>query len=127
MQDWARSFYKSKAWHRCREAYIRQRVGIDGGMCEECHDNIGYIVHHRQALTKENISDPEIALNEANLEYVCKTCHDEFDGHGIRRAHDLQPLVIFDSSGMPIEFRGGEEARARAYTGKISRRRQSPL
>ena len=105
MQDWAKTFYKSKAWLKCRNAYIRKRVGIDGGICEECHDNVGYIVHHRLALTKENISDPEIALNEANLEYVCKTCHDEFDGHGVgRRPHKLPPIVLFDDSGMPIAF-----------------------
>ena len=105
MQAWAKTFYKSKAWHRCREAYIRQRVGIDGGICEECHDNIGYIVHHKTMLTPENVSDPEISLNEENLELVCKPCHDDFEGHGIKRAHALRPLVVFDSSGMPIRKR----------------------
>ena len=112
MQKWARKFYKSAAWHKCREAYIRKRVGIDGGICEECKDNLGYIVHHKTALTELTINDPEISLNEENLEYVCKPCHDEFDGHGIRRAHDLGPIVIFDATGMPIA-RSHTCARAR--------------
>ena len=112
MQKWARKFYKSAAWHKCREAYIRKRVGIDGGICEECKDNLGYIVHHKTALTELTINDPEISLNEENLEFVCKPCHDEFDGHGIRRAHDLGPIVIFDATGMPIA-RSHTCARAR--------------
>ena len=122
MKEWAEAFYGSRKWRKCRNAYTRKRVGIDGGMCEICHDNIGHIVHHKEHLTKENISDPEVALNEDNLEYVCKMCHDDFEGHGIRHGHKLKPLVVFDSSGMPIDFRGGADARAHAYTGKAAAR-----
>ena len=112
MQKWARKFYRSAAWHKCREAYIRKRVNIDGGICEECRDNLGYIVHHKTPLTELTINDPEISLNEENLEFVCKPCHDEFEGHGIGHAHDLKPIVIFDPSGMPIGRLSHAYARA---------------
>lgn len=104
-KDFARSFYKSKAWLKCRDAYIRQRIGIDGGMCEECKDNLGYIVHHKEPLTELTINDPEITLNTDNLEYVCKKCHDEFEGHGFKHNHKLKPLVEFDATGMPVRMR----------------------
>lgn len=105
MQEWAKSFYKSKAWLKCRNAYIRQRIGIDGGMCEECKDAQGYIVHHKTRLTKENVNDPEVSLNTDNLMYVCKECHDQYDGHGFRHNHRLKPLVEFDPTGMPVRLR----------------------
>ena len=76
---------------------------MDGGLCEECHNKPGYIVHHKTALTAGNISDPDISLNNDNLEYVCKDCHDLFDGHGIRRA--IAPLCRFDANGQPISLR----------------------
>ena len=120
MKDWARKFYKSQAWLKCRNAYIRKRVGIDGGICEECKDDLGFIVHHKEQLTPENVSDPEISLNEANLEYVCKKCHDDFEGHGVGSAHKLKPLVIFDTNGMPIA-RSHACARAREGDGDDAR------
>lgn len=102
-QEWAKIFYKSRTWIRCRNAYIQQRIITDGGLCEECHNKPGYIVHHKIILTADNISDPDISLNSVNLEYVCKDCHDLFDGHGVR--HATAPLCRFDSSGQPISLR----------------------
>lgn len=102
-QEWARNFYKSQKWIRCRNAYIQQRITLDGGLCEECHNKPGYIVHHKITLTADNISDPNISLNNNNLEYVCKDCHDLFDGHGIR--HAIAPLCRFDANGQPISLR----------------------
>lgn len=100
-QPFARQFYKSKAWQRCRDAYIAQRRLIDGGLCEECHDEQGYIVHHKIHLTPRNISDPNITLNHSNLKYVCKNCHDCYEGHGAHNNH--KPLnVLFDANGMPL-------------------------
>lgn len=77
---------------------------IDGGLCEECHINPGYIVHHKEILTESNIHDPDVALNHDNLEYVCKECHDEFEGHGLNNKK-IKPLFIFDSNGQPISLR----------------------
>lgn len=103
-QEWAREFYNGTKWLRCRNAYIQDRIMIDGGLCEECHNNLGYIVHHKVFLTASNISDPEISLNKNNLEYVCKDCHDQFEGHGIRH-HGAAPLCRFDADGQPISLR----------------------
>ncbi len=52
-QEWAKAFYRSRRWLRCRDAYIKDRILADGGLCEECHDRPGYIVHHRKPLTQE--------------------------------------------------------------------------
>ena len=75
-KEFAKKFYRSKAWKKCRESYIAKRKAIDGGVCERCKDNIGYIVHHKEELTIYNINDSSVTLNHDNLEYVCKKCHD---------------------------------------------------
>lgn len=102
-QEWAKTFYRSKKWIRCRKAYIGSRVMTDGGLCEECHDRPGYIVHHKIILTPDNIWNPEISLNYHHLKYVCKECHDRFEGHGI--GGGSRPLCRFDADGQPISVR----------------------
>ncbi|MBQ9489696.1 MAG: hypothetical protein IJU80_07180 [Lachnospiraceae bacterium] len=102
-QEWAAAFYKSKKWQKCRRTYLEKRIMTDGGLCEECKDKPGYIVHHKIILTPENICDPLVSLNEDNLEFVCKECHDLFEGHGINKS--LKPLCIFDRNGQPISLR----------------------
>lgn len=76
-REFAKGFYNSKAWKKCREGYIAKRKSIDGGLCETCHRRMGYIVHHKTELTPENINDPEIALNFDNLKYDCQVCHNK--------------------------------------------------
>jgi 5-methylcytosine-specific restriction protein A len=75
MKEFAKSFYKSKAWQRTREAYAKSV----GWLCEDCLKRGVYkpgdIVHHRQALTPENIHDPSVALAWSNLKLVCRDCH----------------------------------------------------
>lgn len=94
MRPWAIKFYHSKAWLDCRAAYIASRIGIDGGLCEHCRKAHGYIVHHTRWLTEQTINDPAIALNHANLEYVCQACHN--DEHlGTR----VQPRYRVDAYG----------------------------
>lgn len=102
-QEWAIRFYKSRRWIKCRNTYISKRILIDGGMCEECHDRLGYIVHHKIVLNQDNINNVEISLNHDHLEYVCKQCHDEFEGHGVGKK--VKPLFVFDSKGQPISLR----------------------
>ena len=80
-KEWAKKIYKRKAWQDCRAAYIAKRVAIDGGMCEECKEELGYIVHHTILLTPDNIDDPDIVYNHDYLEYVCKKCHDNKEDH----------------------------------------------
>ena len=70
MQPWARWFYKSAAWRRCRDAYFKSQHGL----CERC-GGPGKIVHHRVYLTPQNIGDPNVTLNWENLELLCQTCH----------------------------------------------------
>ena len=74
-QAFAEAFYNSSAWRKCRAAYISERISIDGGMCETCHEEPGYIVHHKIRLTADNINDPDISLNHAHLKYDCLICH----------------------------------------------------
>lgn len=74
-REFAKAFYNSTKWQRCRAAYIAKRKAIDGGMCESCHEAPGYIVHHKTELTPENINDPDITLNFRNLKFDCHSCH----------------------------------------------------
>lgn len=90
-KSFAKAFYKSKAWLKCRSSYIAYRISIDGGLCEHCKDNQGYIVHHVEMLTKDNINNPDISLNHSNLEYVCKVCHDKEEGHWLDKKKKNKP------------------------------------
>lgn len=68
-------FYKTKAWQDCRNAYYKQV----GGLCEKCKARglivPAEIIHHKIHLDAEKVKDPSIALNPANLEALCRTCH----------------------------------------------------
>lgn len=98
-KDFARAFYKSKRWQECRAGYISSRISMDGGLCERCHDKPGYICHHKEYISPENINDPQVLLSWDNLEYVCKECHDNEHLPG----HDRAPLLCgFDEKGRPV-------------------------
>jgi 5-methylcytosine-specific restriction endonuclease McrA len=103
-KDFAKPFYNSKRWQKCKQSYIDQRVLADGGLCEECRSEPGFIVHHRVMLTEANIGNPDVSLNHENLEYVCKECHDRFEGHGVGNGR-VRPLFVFDMDGQPISLR----------------------
>ena len=98
-KDFAKSFYKSSAWKRCRAGYISKRISIDGGMCERCHEQLGYIVHHKEWISPENINDLDVLLNWDNLQYVCKECHDNEHLPTHKRA---SLRCGFDENGRPI-------------------------
>ena len=104
MHPYARAFYKSRAWERCRASYIANRRGIDGGLCEVCHREPGYIVHHRMAITPENINDPDITLCWDNLQYVCKACHDKIHHYCGRAKGGCR--YVFDEDGNPVPMPG---------------------
>lgn len=76
-REFAKAFYGSAAWKKCRAAYIAYRKSIDGGMCESCHEKPGYIVHHKTEIQPWNIDDPEVTLNFHNLKYDCHICHNK--------------------------------------------------
>lgn len=94
-REFAKPFYRSKAWQRCRESYIAKVHGL----CERCEAQgrivPGKILHHKIYLTPENIHDPNISLNHDNLEFLCHDCHNrEHLGGGVT-AED----VMFDEYG----------------------------
>lgn len=101
-KEFAEKFYHSKQWKECRRSYIANRVPIDGGVCERCHNNLGYIMHHKIEINPTNINDVNITLNHNNLEYLCKPCHDEEhfkDMHGVDKQ---QTRCVFGPDGQPI-------------------------
>ena len=80
MKEFAKVFYKSKAWQHTRAAY----AASVGGLCEDCLNRgiyrAGEIVHHKTELTPENINDPEATLSWGNLRFVCRDCHGKAHG-----------------------------------------------
>ena len=86
MREFAKEFYSSKAWQRCRAAYKKSQ----GGLCERCRARglivPGEIVHHKRHITPDTISDPNVLLSWDNLELLCRTCHgDEHSNRGNTR------------------------------------------
>ena len=84
-KDYAKRFYKSKAWQKCRESYITKKHGL----CERC-EQPGKIVHHKIYITPDNINDPDITLNHFNLELLCQDCHN-------REHHERNSPTRFDT------------------------------
>ena len=95
-RDFARGFYDSPEWRKCRKAFIDQRISIDGGLCQECKDALGHIVHHTIPLAPDNIGNPEITLNHDLLEFVCLICHNRID------ADDEDERYTFDETGQLV-------------------------
>lgn len=104
-KEWSKAFYNTRAWQKCRWAYIQKRMMIDGGLCEDCRQQQGYIVHHKIILDEKNINDAEVTLNEKNLMYVCKDCHDSYEGHGAGGHGRAKALCAFDANGTPVSLR----------------------
>lgn len=87
----AKLFYKSRAWIKCRASYI---VSVHG-ICERCLAP-GYIVHHKEHINFINIQDPNVTLNHDNLEYLCKTCHNQ---EHFKKHEAIREGLIFDENG----------------------------
>lgn len=66
-------------------------------MCQYCKEELGEIVHHVEWLTPENINDPKIALDFANLAFVCNTCHNR-----IKNPKNNKKRYHFDADGQMI-------------------------
>ncbi len=100
-KEFARAFYKSKAWRNCRASFISKRVAIDGGLCQTCGirtGNLGYIVHHDKVwINESNINDPNVTLNHDNLKYDCQTCHNQE-----KEGKQEQPRYYFGENGEVI-------------------------
>ena len=84
------AFYTSWKWRKCRTSFANSK----GNLCERCLAR-GIIqagskkqpleVHHKIPLTAETVKDPKVSLNWANLELLCKKCHDEERGRKQKR------------------------------------------
>lgn len=107
-KEFAKQFYQSPAWKKCRKAFISYRRSLDGGLCEICHERPGFIVHHKILLTPANINDPDVTLNFGNLQYVCLECHDRLPGHFLYDESNFR-RTIFDEDGNPIGVEGPPE------------------
>ena len=94
-RDFAKTFYNSKAWRQCRDAYYTSKHGL----CERC-SGAGKIVHHVVWLTPDNINDPNISLNFEHLELLCQTCHNQ-EHH--EKISPLRDGLMFDADGNLIQ------------------------
>lgn len=89
-KDYAKGFYHSRAWKNTQAAYMASQHYV----CERC-EGVARIVHHKTYITPQNISDPSITLDWANLEALCMDCHNAEHGGGAICAEGLR----FDSNG----------------------------
>lgn len=101
-QDFARPFYKSRRWERCRAAYLMEPLSsprgmVPPGMCERCFRmgelRPAKVVHHKVHLTPQNIDDPDVSLNYDNLQRLCQDCH------AFVHSGQDEPRVTFESDG----------------------------
>lgn len=85
MKEYAERLYKSKRWQRTAKAYAKSQQNL----CELCRQQglitPGEIVHHKVAITPENIDDPSVALSWENLQLVCRKHHAEIHDRSGRR------------------------------------------
>lgn len=99
-QEWAKQFYRSKHWIKCRNGYFKKVSGL----CERCYSKgeyvPGVIVHHKIILTPNNIIDPTVSLNHDNLELLCLDCHNK---EHMSRGGALREDVMFDDMGRLIK------------------------
>lgn len=89
-KEYAKSFYNSSAWIKCRNSFMNSKNHI----CERCGE-VAYIVHHKKHITPTNINDPNITLNWDNLQALCLECHNVIHGSG----KAMVKGVSFDENG----------------------------
>lgn len=136
-QEWAKPLYHSAAWGKNRNRYLKAVLDASGnvitfdgeryvrkdgtvvpesmvvppGMCERCFAMgklvPATLVHHKEHLTPENVSDPHVALAYDNFQRLCADCHAEvhsgsspmrvtFDENGnvVPKHDDLRSMVL---------------------------------
>lgn len=94
-KEFAKTFYNSKEWKKCRAAYIKS---VDG-LCERCNE-LGLILHHKKELNPRNINNPNITLNWDNLEYLCQECHNK---HHNSKYSPTRSGLRFDEQGRLVK------------------------
>lgn len=93
-KDYAAAFYKSKAWTRCRNAYMKMRHYI----CERC-GSPAVICHHKTHISPENIWNPDVTLSFENLEALCQDCHNREHMNG----NCCEDGLMFDKFGNLVQ------------------------
>lgn len=97
-KEYAKRFYNSSAWRKARKAFISYRISIDGGMCQMCGEELGYIVDHIKEISIDNIGDANVTLNQDNFQYLCLVCHNKKTF-----GYDKDNEYMFDGNGMLIK------------------------
>ena len=97
-KEYAKAFYNSSAWIKCKNSYIKSVHGL----CERCGEP-GYIVHHKKYITPKNINDPNITLNHDNLEYLCLDCHNKEHEFNREKRRITAKGTCFDKEGNLIQ------------------------
>ena len=96
-KDFSDAFYHSAAWARARESALVR----DSHLCQRClaagDITPATMVHHKEELTPENISDPNVSCGLDNLVSLCDRCHKIM--HGWARAGATRQGFAFDSDG----------------------------
>lgn len=105
-KEFAKKFYHSDKWIKCRNAYISERVSVDGGLCEICREVPGIELHHKIVLNPANINDPEITLNHNNLVWLCKDCHFKQHRELIMKGFDYSKKKNILNNGMYFDEEG---------------------
>lgn len=95
-KEWAKKFYKSKAWKDLRKLALRR----DLFTCADCYGR-AQEVHHEIELTSQNISDPNISLNINLLTCLCHDCHTR----RTLKLTDCDEACYFDDTGQLKNFK----------------------
>lgn len=94
-REFTEGFYGRNAWRKLA-SYYKKKVKY----CERCMRNgevvVGEIVHHKIHLTPENYKDVNVALNEKNLELLCRNCH------ALEHSRNGNGRYYFDKDGSMI-------------------------
>ena len=94
-REFSRRFYRSKLWRAARGLALRR----DLYTCRDCGGRATE-VHHKNAITAENINDSNITLNLDNLESLCWQCHDK----RTKGSGDVGDEYRFDDQGQVIKI-----------------------
>lgn len=98
-QDYAKPFYNSRAWIKCRDAFMASKNYV----CEIC-GGLAVICHHVEPITPANIENPNVSLNWALLMAVCVECHNSLHGTSA-----VAEGLMFDAHGNLVNTpRGGK-------------------
>jgi 5-methylcytosine-specific restriction endonuclease McrA len=104
-KEWAKPFYNSALWKKQR-LYILKRDNFRCTM-PGCR-RIATEVHHIVELTKDNINDPNICLNETNLRSLCHECHTMITQNaGVPNANILEQ-ISWTPDGYPVSVKVNE-------------------